>query len=331
MGFSAVGSLFSDSLLGKWGALALRWVSFLAAFFVSEIQADQLRSQDESLYQALSRTVIRLEQVSYNNAEQSEIRQPMGTGFFVQYEQALYLVTVRHLAARGMVLRVRVPAQSNSGQTIDLIELRVPAKSWVVHPSEQTALSNNARNRQTPAVVNPVDVAAARLPWPQAYQLAPLRFCPADCPNGPNQLADSDPEPPEGILVFGYPRYLGVELMVQRPLARVGIVAMAASEPFIRYSVGNSYADARMLVVDVRAFGGNSGSPVFRKDRFTSRRTLLGIISGGENSLDLSFAEPVSRIKETIEWAHTQNPSAEAKWIPPQKKATERGRTKLSY
>jgi hypothetical protein len=127
------------------------------------------------------------------------------------------------------------------------------------------------------------------------------------CTNGSNQLAEADPEPPQQILVFGYPRHLGTKLIDLQPLIRSGIVAMTSKEPFIRYSHDNSLADARMQVLDVRVFEGNSGGAVLRNTGPAGNQILLGLISAGDESLDVAYSEPVSRIREAIHHAHSQD------------------------
>ena len=158
-------------------------------------------------------------------------------------------------------------------------------------------------------MVRPVDVAVARVPWPLAHRVMPVRT-----------LAAADPEPPQRVLIFGYPHTLGFHLREQRPLGQAGIVAMTAEAPYIwyrsdrRYSHG-SYADSRVRALDLRLFPGNSGSPVLRATEVDRELVLLGLIAGGDGRLDIAVAEPISRIRETLEFTQTQASSESAKWL----------------
>lgn len=275
-------------------------------FSSSGIHAAAQQQAEDLIYQQLARTVIRLERTPDF---------PVGTGFFVEYDRTLYLVSSRHIVEVGGDLHARIPARRQGSKDTQVIQLFIPKQAWVLHPSQQRVLSEEENAVGQKKLVIAVDVAVARVPWPAEYQIAPLRYCPSPCSQGRNELAAVDPVPPEKVLAFGFPLYIGVELAEQRPLARVGIVAMTADEPYVRYSGTNSYADARVRLIDIRSFSGNSGSPVFRESGFGDELTLLGIISAGYDELDVAIAEPVSRVRETLELAHTTDVLVQPEWV----------------
>ncbi len=282
-------------------------IFWLAALVCLTLFGCKFQPAGDPFYQHLARTVVRLELVL---GDSSTDRKSGGTGFFVIYQDALYLVTARHVVDFGKPMNARIPAQRQDAPQLDVIELHLPQKAWVAHPSEPTELADIGQSSAPPPTVRPVDVAVARVPWPPTHQLAPIRT-----------LVATDPEPPEQVLVFGYPHNLGFHLIEQRPLGREGMVAMVAKAPYIwyqsnrKYSSG-SYADGRVLALDVRIFSGNSGSPVLPAAGVDKELVLLGLIAGGDKQLDIAVAEPASRIRETLEFAHTQDRSPQAKWLP---------------
>lgn len=284
--------------------IKLCWAMLVCA---STVMANDAQPTAESLYQRLARTVVRFERVP---DEAPDKRTSIGTGFFVLYHNTLYLVTALHVLASSAPMHARIPALRQDSQQLDVIELRVPHEAWVAHPSKPSELVDAEKPGAKPLAIRPVDVVVARLPWPPAHQLAPIRT-----------FAAADPEPPEPVLVFGYPHDLGFALTEQRPLGRAGIVAMAAKAPYIfyysddNYSNG-SYADGRVRALDIRMFEGNSGSPVLRAAGIDKDRVLLGLVAGGDSNLDIAVSEPVSRIRETLEFAHSQDVPAEPEWLP---------------
>jgi Trypsin-like peptidase domain len=218
--------------------------------------------------------VIRLQRVNLSESG-VELKEPVGTGFFVAYKDALYLVSAGHLSKAGD-LRARLPVG----------ELSVPRQAWVVHPSAKS-----------------VDVAVARVACPVGLKLNTLRF--------EDELATADPQPPEQILVAGYPRGFAFDAATQRPMIRQGIVSMMGDAPYVHYAGDQSMADGRVRVLDVRTFPGNSGSPVFRQSGFPGKRVLVGLVSSGDEELGIAISEPVSRIRETIEFAYAAKGAAE--------------------
>ncbi len=111
-----------------------------------------------------------------------------------------------------------------------------------------------------------------------------------------NELAD-DVSPPQRLLVFGFPTSLDVPLERVVALMRDGIAALKTEELLIRHA--GKYLDPSTFLVDSRVAPGNSGSPaiVFAGGSVT----LAGMIVGEVAELQLSIAEPTSRIREAIQ------------------------------
>ena len=223
-----------------------------------------------SAYRELSHTVVRLRR--YSVGEQVELKASVGTGFFVMFEGQLYLVSAGHMKRAGDL------ATEVNGR-----RLIIPRQSWILHP-----LPGKPREMNGP------DVAVSRIDeLPEGFRVAPLR------------LSESvqDPDPVANVIVAGYPRDFAIDAKVQRPLLRRGIVAMTNDAPFVKYAGDPSLADSRVRVLDVKTFAGNSGSPVFRAEGFPAKPVLVGLVSSGDEELGLAFAEPVSRVRETLEHA----------------------------
>ena len=122
-----------------------------------------------------------------------------------------------------------------------------------------------------------------------------------------NQLSLKDPEPPEPILVFGFPSEIGFELTEQRPMGRVGIVSMVAGNKFLKME--GKYMAERASLIDIGAFPGNSGSPVINQFSLQAETQikLLGVLVGTNPKRRYAVMEPVSRVRETLEIARKQS------------------------
>jgi hypothetical protein len=242
--------------------------------------------------------VVRLETRREFDA-QTFVSSPIGTGFLVERSGELFLVTARHVAESAEESRVR--------DSLSTLEFIIPRAAWVFHPA---ASGRQQRPSGEWIQVDPVDVAVARLPWPEEARLQPLVYCPSSCNGRRNQLASADPEPLQPVLAAGYPSYLTFELWQQRPLVRIGTVAMSAGEPFLKTLGGRSYLEPRVRAIDMRSFPGDSGSPLFEGSNLAEGWRLVGMILGGDIELDFAIAEPVSRVTETLELAaQTQQPA----------------------
>lgn len=246
---------------------------------VAGLSGAKLADDEPFDYDRLTRTVIRLER----SFEGSQERYAVGTAFFIERQRQLFLITARHVTDDSGPLFARVTAWNAIGEKQPL-ELRVEPLAWNV-------LAGDSRRPD----VHPPDLAAAVLPWPPA-ELHPL----CKCPEPGNALDAPDPRPPDRVLAFGYPRDLGFELAVQRPLARSGIVAMADSEPFIPFAFAEGYANPGAFAVDMRSFPGNSGSPIFREAGFADGPVLVGILTGSYERFAFAIAEPISGIRKLL-------------------------------
>ncbi|MHC4519104.1 MAG: trypsin-like peptidase domain-containing protein [Planctomycetota bacterium] len=260
---------------------------------------------EESLYEQLARAVVRLEggRMIEKDGQTVVERVPVGTAFFVRTKPDLYVVSARHVVAIPYDLVARVPVKHNETGQIEVLWLELPHDKWIYHPEsgdEETGY---------------VDLAAMKIPWIRGRSVRYFQYEPADSSDhDANQFPFADPQPPEPVLVFGFPASIGFTLVEQRPLARFGIVAMNTGRKFLK--IRGKWADARCSLVDCRMFGGNSGSPVMNQLRVGDEQPrVLGVTIASNPEYDYGVIEPVSRIRETLDVARQSERSGNWKLI----------------
>jgi hypothetical protein len=268
-----------------------------------------LGAEAEPLYEQLSRAVVRLEggRLVEQDGEMVLERIPVGTAFFVYTKPDLYVVTARHVVDIPYDLVARVPLRHNETGAIEVLWLELPANKWVYHPEsgdEETCY---------------VDVAAMKIHWVRDRSVRYFRYEPSDSnDHEANQFPFVDAQPPEPVLVFGFPASIGFTLVKQRPLARSGIVAMNTGSRFLK--IRGKWADERCSLLDCRMFGGNSGSPVTNQLRVGGEEPRVqGITIAYNPEYAYGVIEPVSRIRETLDVARGRERSGDWKLITEEK------------
>jgi hypothetical protein len=267
-----------------------RFVCLLLAITFFLLHAEHSK---EPLYTQAGRLVIRLEQ-----ALPAGGFKPVGTAFFVQDSQKrIYIVTARHVVSGRADLRARVPSFLTASGKTDVIELRLPGSRWIFHEDEG--------DEKTMAI----DVAVMKLPGIKDRGIVTLLYCAKDCPKDEyNQLA-ADPEPPDQVVIFGFPEDLGFTLKEPRPMGRMGAVALTADEPYISTLLPDKtrkfFAKGAFLI-DARMFGGNSGSPIIVYGTF-KQLTLAGLVTASNRDFDFGIGTPVSQIAQTIDRAQNSD------------------------
>lgn len=269
---------------------------FLGNFAGGEYQHDE----KESFYSKSNRVIFRLEHsekiILEGPDKIKEQDKPDGTAFFVQSEEELYVVTARHVAEKGYDLHAKVRSINLRTGEIEVIYLTLPRNRWVCHPRE-----GDADTRY-------VDVAAMKINWMMDHQVMTFLYVVDKQKEGKgNQLPLQDPEPPQPVLVFGFPSEIGFELTEQRPLGRLGIVSMVAGNKFLKME--GKFVEERVCLIDIEAFPGNSGSPVINQFNLITdpKIKLLGLLIGTNVRRHYAIIEPVSRIRETLEIAKRQS------------------------
>ncbi len=261
----------------------------------------------EPLYAQLNRAIVRLEHIENIIQEGSKkvITKNIsdGTAFFVYREKSLFIVSARHVVEKPYDLHARVQCKNRKTDNIEVILLSLPRSNWVYH--------ENTGDKDT----NYVDVATMKINWIKGRSIKYFRYEPEDTETkNKNQLPYKDPEPPNPILVFGFPANVGFDLMEQKPLGRFGIISMKTDKEFIKLK--GKYIEERCCLIDASMFPGNSGSPVINQPRLgASKPKLLGLVIATNKTLDFGIMEPVSRIREVIDVAKLREASGSWKQI----------------
>jgi len=277
-------------------------LSFILIFlFLGNVaEAEYQQDEKESFYSKSNRIIIRLEhsekiilESSHKTEEQDKSD---GTAFFVQSGEELYVVTARHVVEKDYDLHAKVRSINLKTGATEVILLNLPKNRWVYHP------------QQGDADTRYVDVAVMKINWMMNYRVTTFLYeSDKQKEIKRNQLPLKDPEPPQPVLVFGFPSEIGFELTEQRPLGRLGIVSMVAGSEFLKME--GKFVEERACLVDIEAFPGNSGSPVINQFNLVTDQKirLLGLLIGTNPRKHYAIIEPVSRIRETLEVAKRQS------------------------
>lgn len=258
--------------------------------------AEESVQRPPSFYRQLTSGIFRLESDVYRNIEGTlkRFHVPAGTGFFVLYENDLFVVTARHVVKPPNLpgrqnLTARVTVKNKTTGKDEIITLNLPFNGWIFD------------NFQGDEKNHPVDVAVIKLSQDSKiidYSNEWLLYWIEHKPKESKKIrfATSDVEPPVKIIVFGFPRGVGFTLKSQTPFARSGVVSMCAEEAFIQ--IDGKYLDPDACLIDTEIFGGNSGSPVFNE-----KFHLVGIAVAGNEGMDYGIMEPVSKIVNILKIA----------------------------
>lgn len=261
---------------------------------------DNKNKKQESFYSQIKRCVVRLEHSVKFLEEGSETPKENiisdGTAFFVKYKQYLYIVTARHVVEKDYDLHARVPVIYKPGEEDkeqqEIVLMKLPKIGWIFHSEGEDAKSRF------------VDIAVMKIYPVKDRNIVHFVYLGKDDPKPEeNQLPENDSIPPQEITIFGFPTDIGFELQEQRPFGRRGIISFVAEDKFIKDSEGK-YFETRCFITDAEAFPGNSGSPVVNVPSiFKNKVELLGLIIATNNKQNFSIGEPVSRIREVLEYA----------------------------
>jgi hypothetical protein len=291
--------------------LCVATVLTLIAGFPSSSHAAQDR---KSVYTGVPSLVIQLVRFGKpldDNGRPIEglCRTPTGTGFFIsttRTPESLYLVTARHVMENAGELYARVPLVNTQTGNRQLFGLRLKKTDWITHPNEGTES------------ILPIDIVIARLAKLPGVSGAAFTDCEGKCGGGSyDQLGGDDPEPPEDILIYGFPGEIGFRLKEPRPMGRKGIVALSAElgdAPYIKIDGQERLLNSKVFLMDIDMFPGNSGSPVLRFPLHSFVPYLGGVVSATNLQSRYAIGEPVSHVRELLDVA-IDHPVAQNTWF----------------
>jgi len=261
--------------------------------------------ENESFYKQLSKAIFQLEhyeKIKIEGMDRTNERfVPEGTGFFVRYEDSLYIVSARHVVDKPFDLYAKINCRNINTKEHDIALVKLSKNKWIFHPEE-----GNENTR-------PVDVAVMKIYPVKDRDI--IHFSHFSSPSKTvDQFAGKDPEPPKEILVFGFPINLGFELKEEKnPMGRKGIASMVMEKPFIMSK--GKYFDKKTVLVDVDAFPGNSGSPAISISTFGGKIKLEGLLIATNIGGRYAVIEPISRIKEVLEVAKDEENETARVWV----------------
>ena len=97
-----------------------------------------------------------------------------------------------------------------------------------------------------------VEVAAMKINWLKGHQVMTFMYAgDGQKEEKGNQLSFQDPEPPQPVLVFGFPSEIGFELTEQKPLGRMGRFH-GGGKKFIKME--GKFLEERVCLIDIPAF-----------------------------------------------------------------------------
>ncbi|MBA7526268.1 hypothetical protein ES705_18429 [subsurface metagenome] len=306
--------------------LSVYLIIIFILFFLGNSLIMSANNQEESSF------IIRIlnseirDQNSYLKIE--KIGKHLGTGFFVSFENELYVVTARHVADQKYDLIGVARIKNNETGEIEKYKLFLPKNDWVYHPDNG--------NIQT----CPVDIAVMRVDGLNNYEIFSLN-------------SDSDFLNKNYIEELPYKDF-SEEIYICRSYNWISdfkikeFMSHDPTRPILTFIINepkkkifqqkylknkrkcqtfNKFFEDEILYLKGNMFPGNSGSPVIDVTPFENpKKKLLGIHVASEmirvenNIIPLLVVaiEPSYRIIETLEYAKNQhrNKKNSTTWSP---------------
>lgn len=285
-------------------------IIFILFFFGNSLTMFANNQEESSFIVRILNSEIR-EQNSYLKIE--NIGKHWGTGFFVNFENELYIITARHVVERKDDLIGVARVRNNKTGETEKYKLFLPKNEWIYHP--------NNGNIQT----CPVDVAVMKVDRLKGYEVIALN---SDSDflnkNYIKELPYKDFS--EEIYICRSYNWLSdykikewMSLDPTRPMPifitnelKGKIFQQKYLKNKIKCQTFNKFFEDEILYLKGNMYPGNSGSPVIDVTPFENpKKKLLGIHIASElikieNNISLPQVvaiEPSYRIIETLEYA----------------------------
>lgn len=244
---------------------------------------------------------------------------PTGSGFYLNTDKAIYLVTAKHvlfdpatkkLRDTGLELLSYSRDPSDSTHNLFALDLSILQNEGNIkpHPSEDVVVVKigTLGKGQAPGTATTASGTTFPVSGVTMREIAKAGILGVDLSNVTpfeKVLTGND------VMVFGYPTSLGLQQLPQidthRPLLRKGIVA-------------GTNPQNQSIVLDCPTYFGNSGGPVVEVDKgaFTTHFTVIGVVlqyvpfaeSAGSSTVGLSIltnsgysiAAPMNPVQELV-------------------------------
>jgi len=278
----------------------------LLLFFIDNI----LVSASVNFERSVIRILIPDLKSSESNFKSEKIYKHWGTGFFVSWNNDLYVITARHVADAKNDLIGVIRLKNKKTNEIILFKISLPKNNWVFHPN----IENNDYCS--------VDIAVMKINQLENYEIVAFTYD-KDFLNKSyidkmlNQAFDSKSE----YILQSYnwlSDWFGSEFKnrLTRPTPTLIVIEnklyqQKNLENKVLNNSNNKYFEEETIFVKGTMFHGNSGAPVIDLSPFENpKNKLFGVFIALEevkiqNNIlppGLACIEPVYRIIETIEY-----------------------------
>jgi hypothetical protein len=266
---------------------------------IGTLLAAEKEPSAEKFYRQAERAIVRLTGKEVDLPNNRTIYHS-GTGFFVRTaNKNVYIVTAAHVVASQIPFQVTLLLDLDNGKTAEA-RMVLPHDKWEVHPDK-----GDTDHLGVDVVAMKVKVLGGGVRF--------FSYCPQSCPPDEYNQLDDDPEPPDTVMVFGFPDAKGMR--VSRPLGRQGMVAFV-DHLNDTISVASKWFDRKGFLIDSPTIvAGTSGGPVIRIPPF-GKLTLVGLLSASNSNLGAGYAiaSSASRIRELIDRLEAQGRNPVDPW-----------------
>jgi hypothetical protein len=244
---------------------------------------------------------------------------PWGSGFLINWENDLFIVTARHVAEADNDLLGVVRVKNKKNNCIERYKIKLPKDYWVFHPEE----GNNNTNY--------VDVAIMKINWLEGFKIKTFDynedFLDEKILN--DILINRGIEKAYILNVYWWTSDIDeAQLDHSRPIRQFAVLSEKFKE--LKLNKNNTPVDFENQVIVCKgdAFHGNSGGPVIDMMPWDKPKCkLLGLVVAsdidnfinyaGNKPLGLIVIEPITRIKETLSFARNyENEFKNDNWSP---------------
>jgi hypothetical protein len=230
---------------------------------------------------------------------------PLGSGFLINWNNDLFIVTARHVAEADNDLLGVVKVKNKKNNCIERYKIILPKDYWIFHPEEG---NNNTHY---------VDVAIMKINWLEGFEIKTFDynedFLDEKILN--NILINRGIEKPYLLNVFWWTTDIGeAQPDPTRPILALADLSMKVNKLPLKKDNINIDFEKEAIFCKGDVYHGNSGGPVIDMMPWDKpKRKLLGLVIAtdidnfvnwkGNKPLGLIVIEPINRIKEVLSFA----------------------------
>ena len=240
-----------------------------------------------------------------NNSPVYRIGGLWGSGFLINWNDDLFIVTARHVAEADNDLLGVVRVKNKKNNCIERYKIKLQKDYWIFHPEEG---NNNTHY---------VDVAIMKINWLEGFEIKTFDynedFLDEKILN--DVLSNRGIEKPYLLNVYWWTTDIGeAQLDPSRPIIGFADLSMKVHKLSLKKDNIIINFEEKSIFCKGDAFHGNSGGPVIDMMPWDKpKRKLLGLVVAsdiddfvnweGNKPLGLIVIEPITRIKEVLYFA----------------------------